>query len=146
MGDAMDARALMHDATLRKMELEEEKKGLVIVEALYGKLEKPDLAKFRNMSSQGIKELIGRAKSTFPSLTNEVDAIIDVTIPIQSLVSNGQLHISGGHSKSGLIGFYDPCLGEDKQLRITYTFQSRLHQIQVGDKKSLAAPLRSHTV
>ncbi|KAI9339638.1 hypothetical protein BDR26DRAFT_862057 [Obelidium mucronatum] len=71
---------------------------------------------------------------------------IDVTIPVQSLVFNSQLYISGNHSKAHIVGFYDPCIGEPKKLRVTYKFQGKLHQVEVDDSNAIAAPLRAHTV
>lgn len=44
--------------------------------------------------------------------------------------------------KANIIGFYDPCLGEPKKLRITYRFQGKLHQVEVDDQIPVAAPLR----
>ncbi|KAI8614790.1 hypothetical protein BC830DRAFT_353900 [Chytriomyces sp. MP71] len=71
---------------------------------------------------------------------------IDVTVPVQALVFNSQLYISGNHSKAHIVGFYDPCLGEAKKLRITYKFQGKLHQVEVDDLHAVAAPLRAHSV
>ena len=62
------------------------------------------------------------------------------------MVTQSQLHVSAGHSKSLLLGFYDPCLGEEKRLRIVYQFQGNLHEVEVGDFEGVAAPLRSHVV
>lgn len=71
--------------------------GLIIVNAWYG-----NLAKF------GVDE---------PS-----PYVIDVTIPLQYLVEDSQLHLHNT-SKSKLMGFYDPCIGEDKALHIRYLFR-----------------------
>ncbi|KAI8905618.1 hypothetical protein EDD86DRAFT_194059 [Gorgonomyces haynaldii] len=145
--DAEDAVRLMKDTVLKKVEQEEQKQGLVIVQALYGKLDAPDLVAVRMLSPQGIKEMADKARASLKLNPSEQEQLyIDVTIPVQALVSNGQLHIGGGHSKSNLIGFYDPCLGEEKHLRITYQFDGKLHQLQVDDKTPVAAPLRSHIV
>jgi DnaJ family protein C protein 11 len=45
-------------------------------------------------------------------------------------------------NQAQIVGFYDPCLGESKKLRITYKFQGKLHQIEVDDRGAVAAPLR----
>ena len=152
--DAQDAVNLMREATLRKLELEESKNGLVIIQALYGKLGAPDVVSVRMLSPQGIKDLAALAKNRLQKALSQTDNLvnteaspeyIDVTLSVQSMVNNSQLHISGGSSKASLIGFYDPCLGEKKYLRVTYQFQGKMHQVQVDDKTALAAPLRGNS-
>ena len=32
-----------------------------------------------------------------------------------------------------MIGFYDPCINEPKQLRVLYKFKNRLHEIILDD-------------
>lgn len=146
--EAENAVMLLSDTISRKLEAEESREGLVIISAVYGKLPPSSLEFVRVLSPQGIKELAASIKSQFQFLkdaslpVSHQEEYIDVTIPVQALVTNGQLHISGGHSKSNLIGFYDPCYGERKELRVTYQFQGRLHQVTVGDRAGLAAPLR----
>lgn len=68
----------MQETSIRKMELENEKNGLVISEAMYG---------------------------TFGATESE-NCRIDVTIPVQYMVNGSQLHISGGHSKSNINGVF----------------------------------------
>ncbi|KAF9027977.1 hypothetical protein CPC16_008198 [Podila verticillata] len=70
--------------------------------------------------------------------------VADVTVAVQALVNDSQLSMPGGHSKNHILGFYDPCLGEKKQLRIRYEFQRRMHEVVVADLASVAAPVRSH--
>lgn len=45
-------------------------------------------------------------------------------------------------TQSNILGFYDPCLGEAKQLVIKYRFQNRLHEVTVEDTAPVACPLR----
>ncbi|TPX60781.1 hypothetical protein SpCBS45565_g07404 [Spizellomyces sp. 'palustris'] len=143
--EAEDAVRIMKDSVLRKVEAEESRNGLIIVEALYGKLPPSDLAPIRALSMQGIKgifENLGSVNEEAASANVVRLEYIDVTMAVQSLVNNSQLHVSGGHSKVNIIGFYDPCLGEQKRLRITYKFQGKLHQVEVDDQAAVAAPLR----
>ncbi|KAI9104664.1 hypothetical protein DFS34DRAFT_604008 [Phlyctochytrium arcticum] len=147
--EAEDAVHIMKDLVLRKLEAEESRHGLIVVEALYGKLPESTYAPDHSLSAQSIKSLIEKLGA--PHESENIDGAeekpyIDVTIAIQSLVNNSQLHVSGGHSKSNIIGFYDPCLGEAKRLRITYRFQGKLHQVEVDDQAAVAAPLRAHLV
>lgn len=40
------------------------------------------------------------------------------------------------------MGFYDPCMGEPKQLKIKYQFQRKFHEVIVDDTSPVACPLR----
>ncbi|CAG8650906.1 5508_t:CDS:10, partial [Racocetra persica] len=119
--EAEEAIRLLRPSVERKIEAEMTKNnGLIILEAWYG-----------NFSH--IKEA---------STENHYDDVFDVKIPIQALVFESQLIIPGGRSKSNIIGFYDPCMGERKQLKINYYFQRKLHEVIVEDKAPVACPLR----
>ncbi|GAA5809714.1 hypothetical protein MFLAVUS_003127 [Mucor flavus] len=119
--EALDAQLLMADIAERKKKQEENKAdGLVIVQAWYGNLD---------------------------NLDNDIDeGVIDVTIVIQTLVHESRLTIPGGHSKTNILGFYDPCLGERKKLRVQYRFRHRLHQVTVEDTAALISPVQAHVV
>ena len=49
------------------------------------------------------------------------DKVVDVVVPLQCQVKDSKL-ILQNTSKSSLPGFYDPCVGEEKSLRIVYDF------------------------
>jgi len=117
--EAEEAIRLLLPSVERKIEMEREKDGLVILEAWYG-----------NISSLNEEVLL--------------NDVIDVRIPVQALVHDSQLTIPGGYSKSNIMGFYDPCMGERKQLKIKYQFQRKLHSVTVDDTAPVACPLRSH--
>jgi DnaJ family protein C protein 11 len=138
--EAEEAIQLMQASVIKKLDQEIEKNGLVIVEAIYGILP-PSKTRPRS-------ESITQSLSQFSQLLGPTTSskFLNVTIPIQNLVSNSQLFISGGFSKSNMIGFYDPCLGEKKRLRIKYRFQEKMHWVEVGDRETLALPLREHQI
>ncbi|KAI8922173.1 hypothetical protein DFJ77DRAFT_14589 [Powellomyces hirtus] len=142
--EAEDAVRIMKDSVLRKLEIEEAKNGLIIVEALYGKLPPSNLSPIQALSMQGIRSMFEHLGTSTDSLleTPTQPEYIDVTVAVQSLVYSSQLHVSGGHSKANVIGFYDPCWGEAKRLRVTYKYQGKLHQVEVDDHAAVAAPLR----
>lgn len=64
---------------------------------------------------------------------------IDVTIPLQCLVKGSKLLISVD-TKSELPGFYDPCVGEDKQLKVDYLYRDQPFQATIKDEEPLRLP------
>ncbi|KAJ3201775.1 hypothetical protein HDU82_007884 [Entophlyctis luteolus] len=155
--EALSAIQLMSQQVARKQEVEEQKNGLVIVEALYGKLPESAFARNSTGSAAGFsmssifERETGSGAATPPYGSVEFVGAengpwADVTVPVQNMVYNSQLFISGGHSKVHIVGFYDPCLGEPKKLRVTYKFQGKIHQVEVDDTNSVAAPLRAHII
>jgi len=71
--------------------------------------------------------------------------VIDVTIPIQYFVEESQLHLSNT-SKSNLLGFYDPCIGEPKKLYIRYLFKDKLHEVAFDDMEVVSLPHALHRI
>ncbi|XP_052832966.1 dnaJ homolog subfamily C member 11 isoform X1 [Octopus bimaculoides] len=119
----MEAEAaihLMQETVQRVIKEENEKSGLLIVKALYGKLSEK--------SQDGFVD----------------GKYIDVAVPLQCLIKNSSLLIPEKNSKTGILGFYDPCLGEEKSLYIRYKFRNKLHHVTLGDCEPLKIPLKSH--
>ncbi len=69
---------------------------------------------------------------------------LDVKIPIQVMVSESQLLIPGGTSKSGILGFYDIKPGTTKHLRIRYRFRGALHETTFEEFQQVILPQRHH--
>ena len=99
------------------------KKGLIIVSAYYGKLKHINIIKKDN--GKIVEEKLG---------------VIDVTIPLNYFVENSKLLLHD-NSKSNLLGFYDPCIGEEKYLYIQYLFRDKLHETTVADNEEVRIPL-----
>ncbi|KAF8180373.1 hypothetical protein BJ912DRAFT_1023712 [Pholiota molesta] len=97
---------ILRDPAKKQMRLETEREGLIIQEATYGAADADDATE--NIS-------------------------LDVTIPLQALVHNSQLHIPGGDSKAALQGFSDPAPFASKALRIRYLFHGRVHYAEIPD-------------
>lgn len=95
--------------------------GLIVVNAWYGK--------FVNDNSR----------------KNEKVKVIDVTVPLQCLVKDSKLILTEA-SKAGLPGFYDPCVGEEKSLKVLYQFRGVLHQVMSADNEALRIPKQSHRI
>ena len=68
--------------------------------------------------------------------------IIDVTVPLQSLVKDSTLKIPTTVSKANLTGFYDPCIGQEKTLFIKYSFGSQIHTVLYKDTEPVVLPNR----
>ncbi|XP_039248600.2 dnaJ homolog subfamily C member 11-like [Styela clava] len=111
---------LMQESVERKIELETQKSGLLITDAWYGKL-------VNNAAEQSSSH-----------------RVIDVKVPLQNQVESSSLQLPEGISKSGLPGFYDPCPGSEKSLKILYKFRNKKHEVLIADKDRLRMPLRSH--
>ncbi|KAK2497189.1 hypothetical protein MC885_013115, partial [Smutsia gigantea] len=113
--EAEAAVRLMQESVRRIIEAEESRMGLIIVNAWYGKF-----VNDKSRKSEKVK-------------------VIDVTVPLQCLVKDSKLILTEA-SKAGLPGFYDPCVGEDKSLKVLYQFRGALHQVMALDSAALRIP------
>ncbi|KAL4221592.1 DnaJ (Hsp40) [Mactra antiquata] len=111
---------LMKETIDRIIANEENRNGLIIISALYGKL-----------SSQQ------------ETITQNEDCI-DVTLPIQALVDDSTLITPDNTTKCDIPGIYDPCVGEDKRLYIKYKFRRRIHHTVVKDLERIRIPQQKH--
>lgn len=102
-----------------------------------------------------------------PSQKPEQAKVIDVTVPLQCLVKDSKLILTEASkvrppsasppvelhpvdaiitltvlflSQAGLPGFYDPCVGEEKSLKLLYQFRGVIHQVLAGDTEALRIP------
>uniref|UniRef100_A0A146ZZW5 DnaJ homolog subfamily C member 11 n=1 Tax=Fundulus heteroclitus TaxID=8078 RepID=A0A146ZZW5_FUNHE len=119
--EAETAVLLMQESVRRIIEAEESKMGLIILNGWYGK--------FVSDTSQ----------------KQEKAKVIDVTVPLQCLVKDSKLILTEA-SKAGLPGFYDPCVGEEKSLKLLYQFRGVMHQVISADTEPLRIPKQSHRI
>ncbi|TRY56603.1 hypothetical protein DNTS_003516 [Danionella cerebrum] len=119
--EAEAAVLLMQESVRRIIEAEESRMGLIILNAWYGKF------------------------VTDNSRKHERARVIDVTVPLQCLVKDSKLILTEA-SKAGLPGFYDPCVGEEKGLKVLYQFRGVMHQVLSGDTEALRIPKQSHRI
>ncbi|XP_067095977.1 dnaJ homolog subfamily C member 11a [Osmerus mordax] len=119
--EAESAVLLMQESVRRIIETEESRLGLIILNAWYGKF------------------------VTDNSRRHERAKVIDVTVPLQCLVKDSKLILTEA-IKSGLPGFYDPCVGEEKSLKVLYQFRGVMHQVLSGDMEALRIPKQSHRI
>ncbi|ELT99888.1 hypothetical protein CAPTEDRAFT_177367 [Capitella teleta] len=117
--DAQAAMDLMQEVIARSYENEEEKGGLVIRKALFGKLQGDELHEHE---------------------------CIAVARQLQAMVKDSKIVIPAGTILSELPGFYDPCIGEEKQLFVHYDFRRQPHAAHFTDTETILIPNRNHAV
>lgn len=69
-----------------------------------------------------------------------MQAYIDVTIAVQYLCENGRIRFHKGYSKSGLMGFCDPCPSMPKLLLVFYTYGGKSYRATISDTDGAALP------
>ncbi len=111
---------LMSESVERVLSIERARHGLIIIEAWYGCL-----------------------FSTQPCDPLAPPKVIDVMVPLQCAVTDSKLILQES-SKSMVPGFYDPCIGEKKHLRVRYEFRGDLHEVTIDNSDALVIPRQSH--
>ncbi|XP_021472064.2 dnaJ homolog subfamily C member 11 [Oncorhynchus mykiss] len=119
--EAESAVLLMQESVRRIIETEESRMGLIILNAWFGKF------------------------VTDNSRRHERAKVIDVSVPLQCLVKDSKLILTEA-TKTGLPGFYDPCVGEEKSLKVLYQFRGVMHQVLSPDGEALRIPKQSHRI
>jgi DnaJ family protein C protein 11 len=140
-------------ASKRRFESSVKGGGLIIVSAQYGQLdpamqfdaEEAERFESRQNARRRARESMagGEPDAAADAARATQKPWIDVTTPLQYFVEDSELHLHAG-CKSSLLGFYDPCPGEEKTLRVVYRFKNRLHEVEIDDEDELAAPKKSH--
>lgn len=158
---ALEARAVLRDTAHKKAALELRRSGLIVLEAWYGRLDSFPPPKFTGLRVGEELQLAVEQLWSSPTSSSSVpdegasaeeqgevelgrETCWDVRVALQALVNQGQLIVPGARSKSSLLGFYDPVMGEKKHLRVVYAFRGQLHQLVVEDFQELAMPMRIH--
>ncbi|CAO1401492.1 unnamed protein product [Diamesa serratosioi] len=121
--EAGAAISLMSTQYERILNEEDTKNGLLILYAYYGKFDD-------GYGDESLDEIVVEKDSTF----------IDVTVPLQCLVRDSEIII---HTmfKNELPGFYDPCVGEAKVLKIQYKYNNIIASITFNEKDEIKLPL-----
>ncbi|GAK65806.1 DnaJ-domain-containing protein [Moesziomyces antarcticus] len=145
---ALDALALLRDQASKKARSELARSGLVIISAVYGRRDAFPPALDAGADAAQAASQVWSEPPALPVDNEQADvqneAYWDATIAVQALVNHSQLIVPAARSKSYLLGFHDPVMGEKKHLRVTYAFRGQLHQVQVQDLAELAMPMRIH--
>ncbi|XP_043697637.1 chaperone protein dnaJ 13-like [Telopea speciosissima] len=127
---AEKAHQLLQNVANRKRNKQLETGGLVITRAIYG-------------SHKAFK----KRKESRDVDDDLAPQVVDVTVPLNFLMNDsGQLKLHEGVKKSGIMGFYDPCPGEPKQLHVEYTCGSEKYEVTVDDYGELVIPQLKHRI
>eukprot|EP00448_Togula_jolla_P014049 CAMPEP_0170580936 /NCGR_PEP_ID=MMETSP0224-20130122/6773_1 /TAXON_ID=285029 /ORGANISM="Togula jolla, Strain CCCM 725" /LENGTH=328 /DNA_ID=CAMNT_0010904041 /DNA_START=30 /DNA_END=1013 /DNA_ORIENTATION=+ len=115
-------------------------RGVIIREALYGDL---------RLRADRLEENLTSLKTILAE--DLIGPLIDVKLPVQSLVEQHTIVLHGGAcaSKADLPGFYNPLpMDHDIELSlyVLYEFKGNLHEVIVGDRETLSLPFRKHAV
>ncbi|KAF4323489.1 hypothetical protein JM18_001190 [Phytophthora kernoviae] len=175
---ALEQQKLMLRCAKDKMEQEQQReggKGLVILMGRYGKNPtSPDSREaqgddldmaLRAMREQNMNREDGEDSeigSRGSAVQQEADTElleqkwIDVTVPLEFFIKDGTLELSSS-SKAGLLGFYNPCIGEDQTiadarssensatkplLYVRYTFDDQVFEATFDDDQAVSLPSR----
>jgi len=114
--DATTEIELMRETVERSYTAEEGRDGLCIRKAVYGKLN-------------------GRA--------SELECI-DVTMPLQALVKDSKLLLPLTTQLAELPGFFDPCVGEEKELSVRYEFRRQMFTYTYKENERILIPSSDH--
>lgn len=132
---AEKAQLLLKNVGDRKRDKQLKSGGLAIIHAIYGNVREYES---ENRAEESLKNTVLDEEDDIPP------PVLDVTSTLNFLVDDGQLQLHGGVKKSGLIGFCDPCPGETKQLKVVYTFRTKMFEVIVGDYDQLTIPDATH--
>lgn len=144
---AIDLMAALYE---RICDEERQRHGLIIVSARYGRFDDDDgcnvsavgaEADDRNAtaSAASTPDSSGSDWSSAQRFHREEATIIDVTLPLQCLTRDSRLKLQKS-SKAQLPGFYDPCVGEPKVLRIDYMYRDVSYTVEIKDEQELRLP------
>ncbi len=71
---------------------------------------------------------------------------LDVTVAVRFQVFDSHLDVHEGTHKASLLGFCDPCPGEEPRLRVRYVHAGKRHEVTVGAEEALSAPNPKHAL
>lgn len=138
---AVDLMAALYE---RICDEERQRHGLIIVSARYGRFDDDGSeaadADDRNAPSQAsTPDSSGSDWSSAQQFHRDAETIVDVTLPLQCLTRDSRLRLQKS-SKAQLPGFYDPCVGEPKVLRIDYMYRDVSYTVEIKDEQELRLP------
>ena len=147
MQAAHDAVKVIAATADKKARDARERGGLVIESAAFGCFDpRPHNVKggpiIPNFESWSPSESEDASSSTDP--TKLPPPYVDVRRALQFMVDNDTLDLYENVAMSDLLGFCDPCPGEDKYLRVRYRYRRSLHEVTVKGDSMLSVPSTEH--
>lgn len=164
--EAAEAVSLLEVQTEKRMVQERARGGLVIEAAVFGHFPQrakpktkgepivPGWPETKNESARGDEE--GEGGGAVDAVVGDLDTgkegekpvafvpWLDVTTATRFMVFDSHLDLHEGVHKAGILGFCDPCPGEEKFFRVRYRYRGRLHEVTVGEEEGLGLPNKSH--
>lgn len=118
---------------IRKMEKESKKNGLIVVKALYGNA--------KLLSDIQVETLQFDVHEP-DDILNQDMTVIDVTIPVQYMCDTDRSEVVfySGYSKSNLLGFFDPCPGQEKVVVVFFLHKGVWLKAILGDSEGGRLP------
>lgn len=87
------------------------------------------------------------SNETYNGRDKKINRILLTALPVSFRVSmttvavlSSCLGLTHAIPQAGLPGFYDPCVGEEKSLKLLYQFRGAMHQVLSGDTEALRIP------
>ena len=159
MRAAFDDAKVIEAAADKKARAAQARGGLVIEAAVFGAFDpKPNKVKnapiipdFKPWAPPGAMISTAsedgapsEATPQSPPPTTLPPPYVDVTKATQFMVDGDTLDLYENVSMSDLLGFCDPCPGEDKFLRIRYRYRRSLHEVTVKADTVVSLPSSEH--
>jgi DnaJ family protein C protein 11 len=137
---ATSAARLMEPVARRRVGATEKNTAVLVAVAMYGEE--------KVVKEGGDRFLREAAASVGLSCSQEeqeeeetlIQAYIDVTTAVQYLCENGRIRFHKGYSKSGLMGFCDPCPSMPKLLLVFYTYGGKSYKATISDTDGASLP------
>jgi hypothetical protein len=98
---------------------------------------------------EGEAEGAAAARGEDPGETSASESYVpwlDVTVAVRFQVFDSHLDVHEGTHKASLLGFCDPCPGEEPRLRVRYVHAGKRHEVTVGAEEALSAPNPKHAL
>jgi DnaJ homolog subfamily C member 11 len=159
--EAANTAALLFDQAEARTARERENGGLVIECAAYGhfpergpprSLDEPFVPGWGADAREEETEKAAAAADGEPAPGMEAASApkprptpwLDVTTATRFMVFDSALDVLEGTHKASLLGYCDPCPGEDAFLRVRYLYREKLHEVTVGEDDELTLPNAKH--
>ena len=155
--ESSEAQALLKSQADKRTAKERDRGGLVIESAVYGHFPRRSRPRPGDPIVEGFDtERNAEGGSTTATGSVERDGggdgdadggyvpWMDVTVATQFMVFDSHLDINEGTHKPSMLGFCDPCPGEEAYLRVRYRHRGRAHEVTVGAEDALSVPNPSH--